>query len=250
MSCRRIRRELLWLVRFGDLDAGSAPHLEHLAGCQGCRDEIGLDRAMVRQLRTALAERIGDASPSPTAWEGVLARMAQPEPNIGRPWSARLAAFLRAGSAMAGASLALMLALNLELAPIGPIPAPEATDPEAFTATAAAGQGAGLRQWDGRAPAPGTGQFREEDSTIVWMPTPSEQLPLARTSLTAPSGEDGDTAPTTDPTDAPADDGPAVVINLVPVDAATLSGSDAADESDESDVQPAAPAAPPAGGPS
>ena len=193
MSCRRIRRELLWLVRFGDLDAGSAPHLEHLAGCQGCRDEIGLDRAMVRQLRTALAERIGDASPSPTAWEGVLARMAQPEPNIGRPWSARLAAFLRAGSAMAGASLALMLALNLELAPIGSIPAQESTDREAVTASATGARGAGLRQWDGRAPAPGL--VREEDSTIVWMPTPSEQLPLARTSLTDASGEDVDATP-------------------------------------------------------
>jgi hypothetical protein len=248
MSCRRIRRELLWLVRFGDLDAGSGPHLEHLAGCQGCRDEIGLDRAMVRQLRTALAERIGDASPSPSAWEGVLARMAQPEPRIERPWSARLAALLRAGSAMAGASLALMLALNLELAPIGSIPTPESTDPE-VTATAPAARGAGLRQWEGSAPAPGSGLVRE-DSTIVWMPTPSEQLPLARTSITAQPGDDVDTAPATDPADAPADGGPAVVINLVPVDAATMSTSNAADESDESDDQPAAPAAPPAGGPS
>ena len=250
MSCRRIRRELLWLVRFGDFDAGSAPHLEHLAGCQGCRDEVGLDRALVRQLRTALAERIGDASPSPSAWEGVLARMAQPEPGIGRPWSARLAAFLRAGSAMAGASLALVLALNQELAPIMPIPAPESTDPEVVTATTSAGRGAGLRPWEGRAPAAGTGLVREDDSTIVWMPTPSEQLPLARTALSAPAEEDVDTVPTTDAGDAPADGGPAVVINLVPVDAATMSGSGAANESGESDDQPAAPAAPPAGGPS
>ena len=107
MSCRRIRRELLWLVRFGDFDAGSAPHLEHLASCQDCRDEVGLDRALVRQLRTALAARIGDATPSPSAWEGVLARMRQPEPRVARPWTSKLAAFLRAGSAMAGASLAL-----------------------------------------------------------------------------------------------------------------------------------------------
>ena len=84
MSCRRIRRELLWLVRFGAFDAGSAPHLDHLAGCQDCRDEVGLDRALVRQLRTALDARIGDASPSPSAWDGVLARMRQPEPLEGR----------------------------------------------------------------------------------------------------------------------------------------------------------------------
>lgn len=250
MSCRRIRRELLWLVRFGDFDAGSAPHLEHLAGCQGCRDEVGLDRALVRQLRTALAARIGDASPSPSAWEGVLARMAQPEPNFGRPWSARLAAFLRAGSAMAGASLALVLALNLELAPIGSIPAPESTDPEVVSATTSAGRGAGLRHWEGRAPAAGTGPVREDDSTIVWTPTPSEQLPLGRTTLTATSRDDIDAAPATDPADVPADGGPAVVLNLVPVDAATLSGTNAAGRSAESDDQPAAPAAPPAGGPS
>ena len=122
MSCRRIRRELLWLVRFGDFDAGSAPHLEHLASCQDCRDEVGLDRALVRQLRTALAARIGDATPSPSAWEGVLARMRQPEPSVTRPWTSKLAAFLRAGSAMAGASLALVVALNLEIAPIGAAP--------------------------------------------------------------------------------------------------------------------------------
>ena len=122
MSCRRIRRELLWLVRFGDFDAGSAPHLEHLASCRDCRDEVGLDRALVRQLRTALAARIGDATPSPRAWEGVLARMRQPEPSVTRPWTSRLAAFLRAGSAMAGASLALVVALNLEMAPIGAAP--------------------------------------------------------------------------------------------------------------------------------
>ena len=249
MSCRRIRRELLWLVRFGDLDAGSAPHLEHLAGCQGCRDEVGLDRALVRQLRTALAERIGDASPSPSVWEGVVARMAQPEPSMGRPWSARLSAFLRAGSAMAGASLALMLALNLELAPIGAIPVPGSTDPEVVSATLPAGRGAGLRHWEGRAPAVGTGLVQEDDSAITWRPTPSEQLPLARTSIMAPAGEDADSAPATDPADAPAVGGPAVVLNLVPVDAATMSSSNSTDESGESGDQPAAPAVPPAGGP-
>lgn len=249
MSCRRIRRELLWLVRFGDFGAGSASHLEHLAGCRGCRDEVGLDRALVRQLRTALAERIGDASPSPSAWEGVLARMAQPEPSLVRPWPARLAGFLRAGSAMAGASLALMLALNLELAPIGAVPVPGSSDTEVVTATASPGRNAGLRQWEGRAPAAGTGLFREDDSTVTWRPMPSEQLPLGRTTLAA-AGDDLDTPPASERRDAPTDGGPAVVINLVPVDAATMSGSDPADEAGESDEQPPAPAVPPVGGPS
>jgi hypothetical protein len=250
VSCRRIRRELLWLVRFGDFDAASAPHLEHLAGCQGCRDEVGLDRALVRQLRTALAARIGDASPSPSAWEGVLARMSQPEPSILRPWSARLAAFLRAGSAMAGASLALIMALNLELAPIGSIPSPASSDPEVVSASTPAGRGAGLRHWEGRAPAAGTGLVHEELATVVWVPTPSEQLPLARTTLAESASEDADAAPPADPVEDAQDGGPAIVLNLVPVDAAAISGSRASAAADETDDEPAPPAAPPAGGPS
>jgi hypothetical protein len=246
MSCRRIRRELLWLVRFGDLDGGSAPHLDHLAGCRACRDEVGLDRALVRQLRTALAARIGDASPSPSAWEGVLARMAEPEPSPWRSWSTRLASVLRAGSAMAGASLALIVALNLEMAPLGP--SPELSDTDALSASAPAGRGAGLRHWEGRAPAAGTGLVHDDLATIAWVPTPAEQLPLARTTLAAPA-VDGDAEP---PSAVPEDPlgGPAVVLNLVPVDAAAISGSDGEDAGDQSDDEPAHRAAPPAGGPS
>lgn len=128
MSCRRARRELQWLVQFGEFDQESAPHLDHLAGCRACREEIGIDRALVRQLRTALAARIEDAAPSPTAWDGVLARMRQPEPRPSgfRSWATRLAAGLRAGTAMAGAGLALVLALNLEIVPMAPTQTPDA----------------------------------------------------------------------------------------------------------------------------
>jgi hypothetical protein len=238
MSCRRIRRELLWLVRFGELDAGSARHLDHLAGCQECRDEIGLDRALVRQLRTALAERIGDATPSPSAWEGVLARMRQPEPS-GRAWPARLAAFLRAGSAMAGASLALILALNLEMVPLGPAAAPD-VDVNAVSASVSAGRGAGLRHWDGGAPAAGSGLVRSGPSA-VFVPIATETLPPPRTSL-----EVEDPAPPSDPIDDPAQQGPAVALHLVPVDAAAISGDGGAGEASED--QPAAPAVPPVGG--
>jgi hypothetical protein len=122
MSCRRICRELLWLARFGEFGPSSQPHLEHLATCRGCRDEVGFDRAMVEQLRMALAERIANASPSPTAWERIRAQAQVPEP---RP-AARLLAFgnglvgkLRFASAMTGTGLALLLALNMEIVPIG-----------------------------------------------------------------------------------------------------------------------------------
>jgi hypothetical protein len=247
MSCRRIRRELLWLVRFGDFDAGSAPHLEHLAGCQGCRDEVGIDRALVRQLRSALAERVGDATPSPRAWEGVLARMRQPEPTALRQWPARLSALLRAGSAMAGAGLALVLALNLEMMPIGPSATPEASDLVVQSASAPAGRGAGLRQWEGRAPAAGTGFAREDTSSVVWVPTVSEQLPLARTTLVDAGDEEPDSAPAPEPETNGAQQRPPV-LRLVPIDDAALSAS--SDVEEAPDDEPAPPAVPPAGGPS
>jgi hypothetical protein len=238
MSCRRIRRELLWLVRFGDFDAGSAPHLEHLASCQDCRDEVGLDRALVRQLRTALAARIGDATPSPSAWEGVLARMRQPEPRVARPWTSKLAAFLRAGSAMAGASLALVVALNLEMAPIGAAPSPGTSDVAAVTASAT-GQGSGLRHWEGRAPAAGSGPVNEAPGSVVWVPTVSEQLPLGRTELQA--------APPAEPDTAPAQSNN-FVVRVIPVDVASAPSSSGTDDS--APDEPAVPAATPVGEPS
>jgi hypothetical protein len=246
MSCRRIRRELLWLVRFGDFDAGSAPHLDHLAGCQGCRDEVGLDRALVRQLRTALAERIGDATPSPRAWEGVLVRMRQPEPSAMRQWPARLAAVLRAGSAMAGASLALMLALNLEMVPIGPSVRADASD----LATGSTGTpvgGAGLRHWEGRAPAAGSDSVRGAVATF-WMPVANEQLPLDRAALEEAQSDTIDAAP---PQSAePGNQGRPVVLRLVPVDAAAVAAADETSSSDDADDEPAPPPVPPVGGPS
>ena len=234
MSCRRIRRELLWLVRFGDFDAGSAPHLEHLANCQDCRDEVGIDRALVRQLRTALAARIGDATPSPRAWDGVLARMRQPEPSVTRPWTSKLAAFLRAGSAMAGASLALVVALNLEIAPIGTAPSP---DVSAVTASAPARHGSGLRHWEGRAPAADAGPVNEASGSVVWVPTVSEQLPLGRTALQAPPPAEADTEPTNN-----------FVVRVIPVDMPSAPSSSGTDDSPQD--EPAVPAATSVGEPS
>jgi hypothetical protein len=248
MSCRRTRRELLWLVRFGPFDSGSAPHLDHLAGCQDCRDEIGLDRALVRQLRTALAERIGDATPSPSAWEGVLARMRQPEP-AQRPWTTRLAALLRAGSAMAGASLALIVALNLDVAPIGATPSPQASDLEAVTAGVPVRAGAGIRHWDGRAPASGSGIDRQDRTSVFWMPTPAEQLPLGRTTLAAVPDEVDELPVTGQSDDAEPAELP-VAIRFVPSDAAAFAGPGAGADDEAAAPKPAAPAVAPAGGPS
>jgi hypothetical protein len=81
MSCRRVSRELLERFRFGEeLDARSEPHLLHLQSCGSCRDEVGLDRALVAQLRRALQARVADASPPETSWSAVRARAVAPQP--------------------------------------------------------------------------------------------------------------------------------------------------------------------------
>ena len=75
MSCSRVSRELLERFRFGEeLDVRSDPHLAHLQSCGACREEVGLDRALVLQLRRALHARVVGASPSPRSWEAVRER--------------------------------------------------------------------------------------------------------------------------------------------------------------------------------
>jgi hypothetical protein len=121
MSCRRICRELLWLSRFGELGPSSQPHLDHLVGCRSCRDEVGFDREMVRQLRVALAERIDGLQPSSSAWETILKRAQAPEPRGLAAWWQRsigIVARLRTATAMAGTGLALVLALQMEVMPL------------------------------------------------------------------------------------------------------------------------------------
>lgn len=128
MRCRRIRHELLWLARFGEFGPSSQPHLDHLAGCRACRDEVGFDRAMVEQLRIALAARIEDANPPATAWDRILARAQRPEPAPAVrfwEWSTALVGRLRFATTMAGTGLALVLALNMEIVAVG-VPAADA----------------------------------------------------------------------------------------------------------------------------
>jgi hypothetical protein len=129
MSCRRVCRELLWLSRLGELGPSSQPHLDHLVDCRSCRDEVGFDREMVRQLRVALAARIEGMQPSPSSWETILRRAQAPEPSRFAAWWQRsigLVGRLRTATAMAGTGLALVLALQMEVVPI-PQPSPDAT---------------------------------------------------------------------------------------------------------------------------
>ncbi len=121
MSCRQVCRELLFAARLGDLGESSRPHLDHLADCAHCREEVGFDRALVQQLRHALAERVGDAEPPARAWAAILERARTPEPSrrvAVWQWSAALVGRLRVATAMAGTGLALILALNMDIVPV------------------------------------------------------------------------------------------------------------------------------------
>ena len=136
MSCRRICRELLWLSRFGELGPSSQPHLDHLAGCRACRDEVGFDREMVRLLRLALAERIEGLQPSSSAWEAILQRAQAPEPRRLATWwqrSVGIVVRLRTATAMAGTGLALVLALQMEIMPLPAASPSDATGASAST---------------------------------------------------------------------------------------------------------------------
>jgi hypothetical protein len=110
MSCGRLRRELVELFRFGGLDVRSAPHLEHLAECRECRDEVGIDRVLVQQLRVALAERIAGAAPPSAAWSSILARAQAPERGL-RSWLRQHALVLIARFRTAATAATMALAL-------------------------------------------------------------------------------------------------------------------------------------------
>jgi hypothetical protein len=259
MSCRRICRELLAQARFGELGPGSAPHLEHLTDCRSCRDELGFDRALVRQLRTALAERIEGAAPSPRAWEGILARMTAPEsqPSRLRAWSTVLVERLRVGSAMAGASLAILVALNVEVVPVRPsdavpvpLPAPASSRPltlaDGFSQTTATTPYAGdpVLAEEPAAPPPVIGIGIQEP----------ERLPI----LGARADAEPPTEPASDGRDAAdgsvtlrAVERQPLMVRLVPSDAAVVRASAAAPAPDaDAGSEPIPEPAPQSGAPS
>lgn len=245
MSCRRICRELLSQARFGELGPGAAPHLEHLSDCRACRDELGFDRALVRQLRTALAARVAGVTPSPRAWEGILQRMAAPEPAPSRlrAWSTLLIARLRVGSAMAGATLAILVALNLEVVPVRPSDAlhdggalPPATAPPRPLSLAD-----GFAQPAATAPyAVPSASTEEAPATAfisrgVWLEHP-EELPILGARRDAAAADPLPEAPT-DSTAPARDPWQPLAVRLVPADAALV--NIAMEHSQTSDPAPA-----------
>jgi anti-sigma factor RsiW len=129
MSCRRVSRELIERFRFGEeLDARSAPHLAHLEVCLACREEVGLDRALVRQLRRALQARVDGYGPSERAWQVVSARALADD----RTLLARIRAAFRGplrpvpvANALRASALALALVLAVFAGGIAQVGAPQ-----------------------------------------------------------------------------------------------------------------------------
>jgi len=104
MSCSRVRRELLEQFRFPEeLGPRSGPHLAHLESCAECRREVGIDLALVGQLRRALRERVEGSAPSPASWELVRRRTVDRAP---QPWTFRV---LRWGGMLPAAAAGIMM---------------------------------------------------------------------------------------------------------------------------------------------
>jgi hypothetical protein len=123
MSCRRVRRALFGMTRFGEFGPDSEHHLDHLAACRACREEVGCDRALIRQLRAALAARVDGMEPSESVWDQVRVLAQQPERGRFRwPWRRASDAIgvTRSLTAMAGTGLALVLALNTQVVTVQP----------------------------------------------------------------------------------------------------------------------------------
>jgi len=106
MSCRRVSRELLERFRFGDeLDWQSDPHLKHLESCDTCREEVGIDLALVSQLRKALRARVDGHAPSSSSWQTVRSRALAAE--SAPSWSSRVLRWARV--APAAVAMGLMI---------------------------------------------------------------------------------------------------------------------------------------------
>ncbi len=171
MRCRRICRELLWLARFGEFGPSSAPHLDHLSQCGNCRDEVGFDRALVQQLRHALAQRIAmEEGPSSRVWESILERAVAPDHGVVAFVHRHAAGFamrLRTATAVTAMALAGIIATSTHVA----ITHPEAGSAETEIAPSAAGE---LYERQALVPRPRTSLQDHVPVAYVGVFTPSD----------------------------------------------------------------------------
>ena len=110
MSCKRARSELLDYFAFGEeLGSRSDPYLAHVQTCAECRSEIGIDQALVKNLRRALRERVEGRAPSAASWQLVRRRTVDLQE---RPWAARVVQWGGMASAAAAAVILLFGAVT------------------------------------------------------------------------------------------------------------------------------------------
>lgn len=103
MSCSQVRRELLEHFAFREeLGPRSWPHLAHLESCADCRQEVGIDRELVKHLRRALRERVEGSASSEASWELVRRRTVDRP----KPWTVRT---LRWGGMASAAAAGIMM---------------------------------------------------------------------------------------------------------------------------------------------
>jgi anti-sigma factor RsiW len=104
VSCNRVRRELLEHFRFPqELGSRSGPHLAHLESCAACREEVGINRELVEQLRRALRERVEGSDPSAASWDLVRRRTVD---RPAQPWTMRV---LRWGGVLPAAFAGILM---------------------------------------------------------------------------------------------------------------------------------------------
>jgi anti-sigma factor RsiW len=171
MSCRRVRDELLDLLRFGDRSARADAYLSHVERCQDCQHEVAVDRVLARELRQALRERVDGYEPSPAVWRGIRLRAADPEPERAG-WMGTLITAGRTVRVMVPVA-AIMLAAVVTWS--------QADEPTTISDLTAERARASRAHWQEQmSPAAVVEQPRRAADNIE--PSPSRQLPL-------PSGE-------------------------------------------------------------
>ena len=243
MSCHRVRRALLGMTRFGEFGPDSELHLDHLSACRPCRDEVGCDRELIRQLRVALAARVEGMEPRATVWDQVRVLAQQPERARFRwPWRRASDAIgvSRSLTAMAGTGLALVLALNTQVVTVTQ-PSPSAASP-----LAVGGAADGLPSaWDRlpRLAGPGSASGAER-SSIIFSSGPDPEGLVVNVDATQV------TASLTDPAvEEPADAVPASETFLVTLPLAPEPPPASAARGGSREPEPAEPAPPEAGDP-
>lgn len=208
MRCRRICRELLWLARFGEFGPSSAPHLDHLSHCGNCRDEVGFDRALVQQLRTALAARIAEEEPSASVWDAILERAQAPDRGFRAFVDRHAAGFVlrvRTATAVTAMALAGIIATSTHVA----ITHPEAGSAETEVMPSAAGE---LYERQALVPRPRTTGTVSPPVTYVASAAPAD--PEAAFLVSATPASPGSLVQASDASGAVTESGIRSVVNL------------------------------------